>query len=141
MQVIVTPLKLVAGFAAVTALSATLAITRIPAPKEAISLKSDKLQSEKALDQAWAASFQEAVEKKTVRTIELTPPKKVITERVSPPPAESAPVTVPPVIAVQEEDKPPVVRRRRHAEGRDICSRHGMHKKVTRGGKSWRCVR
>jgi hypothetical protein len=24
---------------------------------------------------------------------------------------------------------------------RDICARHGMHKQVTRGGKSWRCRR
>jgi cell division septation protein DedD len=28
----------------------------------------------------------------------------------------------------------------RHQPG-DICGRHGMHKEVTRGGKSWRCRR
>jgi hypothetical protein len=138
----ITPLKLVAGFAAVTALSATLAITRIPAPKEVISLKSDKLESDRILDQAWAASFQEAVEKKTVRVIELAPPKKVITERVAPTLVEDAPVTVPPVAAAREVDGiTPVSRHRRHAEVRDVCTRHGMHKKVTRGGKSWRCSR
>jgi hypothetical protein len=25
------------------------------------------------------------------------------------------------------------------AEARDICERHGMHKRYTRGGRSWRC--
>jgi hypothetical protein len=35
------------------------------------------------------------------------------------------------------------VPRTRHRPNRvaDICQRHGMHKQVTRGGKSWRCQR
>jgi hypothetical protein len=30
---------------------------------------------------------------------------------------------------------------RRHQIETDVCTRHGMHKVVTRGGKSWRCRR
>ena len=36
------------------------------------------------------------------------------------------------------------VARRSHDHGRkyhDICTRHGMHKVITRGGRSWRCRR
>jgi hypothetical protein len=32
-------------------------------------------------------------------------------------------------------------RRPHHATARDICSRHGMRKVASRGGKSWRCRR
>lgn len=34
----------------------------------------------------------------------------------------------------QEEEAP-----RRHHEESNICTRHGMHKVITRGGRSWRC--
>ena len=33
-----------------------------------------------------------------------------------------------------------VEREERHVE-RNVCTRHGMHKVITRGGKSWRCRR
>jgi hypothetical protein len=39
----------------------------------------------------------------------------------------------------QTDDESP--RRRAHAEVRDICERHGMHKHYTHGGRSWRCRR
>ena len=50
---------------------------------------------------------------------------------------ESTSTVVPPVLVVQDEDKPPASRHRRQAG--DICTRHHMHKVVTRGGKSWGC--
>jgi hypothetical protein len=31
--------------------------------------------------------------------------------------------------------------RNKPAPERNICTRHGMHKQVTRGGRSWRCRR
>jgi hypothetical protein len=30
---------------------------------------------------------------------------------------------------------------RRHTTERNVCTRHGMHKQITRGGRSWRCRR
>lgn len=55
-------------------------------------------------------------------------------------------VELPPVIeAVAEAPLPqarPVQQRRTIRKASlDICQRHGMHKQVTRGGKSWRCRR
>jgi hypothetical protein len=51
---------------------------------------------------------------------------------------ESTSAVMPPVILVQDEDKPIASRHRRRA-ATDICTRHGMQKVITRGGKSWRC--
>jgi len=77
--------------------------------------------------------------------------RMVKTERITAPPAPifaaPPPVAVPPqpVAQVQEEEPPPVATRRRMvtrvARGGDICTRHGMRKEITRGGKSWRCRR
>ena len=90
-----------------------------------------------------AAAQTSVVEKRADRIISLTAtePKPIATERVRP----DAPASVPPVITVEETPKPSETRRRRHStasrEGSDICSRHGMRKVETRGGKSWRCRR
>jgi hypothetical protein len=46
-------------------------------------------------------------------------------------------LVTPSVLVVQDTDKPPASRHRRQAA--DVCTRHRMHKVVTRGGKSWRC--
>lgn len=44
-------------------------------------------------------------------------------------PAPGAAIRLPPT-AIRLQSKP-----------RDICTRHGMHKVITRGGRSWRCRR
>jgi hypothetical protein len=33
----------------------------------------------------------------------------------------------------------PILARQAKAQVSDVCTRHGMHKVITRGGKSWRC--
>ena len=53
---------------------------------------------------------------------------------------ESTSAVMPPVLVVQDEDKPPASRHRRQA-ATNVCTRHGMRKMITRGGKSWRCQR
>jgi hypothetical protein len=53
-------------------------------------------------------------------------PVRIIVPAIVPPPPEPKPV------------KPRQVASIRYQPG-DICTRHGMHKEVTRGGKSWRC--
>jgi hypothetical protein len=104
---------------------------------------------EARFDAAWADTFQTAVAKKQdrVRQIELvstTDPKPVPTQRIMP----DAPATAPPVVLVQEEEEQPAVKRRSHRirtasadTESNVCTRHKMHKVVTRGGKSWRCKR
>lgn len=46
------------------------------------------------------------------------------------------PATMPAVVATQDDDRP--VSRRKHRE-RNACTRHGMRKVTTHGGRSWRC--
>jgi hypothetical protein len=62
-------------------------------------------------------------------------------DRLPSPPAEPEP-TIKPAEAIdyaQAEAEKKV--RRAHAEARDLCQRHGMHKVWTKDGKSWRCRR
>jgi len=61
------------------------------------------------------------------------PPHSVVVERIAP----DAPASAPPVI-LMADDKPVASGRGRLRSG-DVCTRHRMHKVVTRGGKSWRC--
>jgi len=135
--------------AAMFALLATFAIQRIPGA-ERITVEPPEVPSER-FDAAWADAFQTAVLRKTdplqVRKIDMTAatleqPKPVVTERIMP----DAPAKVPPVLVVQEADEQPAARRRHHrirtaSVESNVCTRHGMHKQVTRGGKSWRCKR
>jgi hypothetical protein len=52
-------------------------------------------------------------------------------------------------VDVVARSRPPAVRlaqvgavvRRASLRPTDVCLRHGMHKQITRGGKSWRCRR
>jgi hypothetical protein len=46
------------------------------------------------------------------------------------------PVRVPPIV-MSLEDKPATERRRHVA--RNVCTRHGKHKVIINGGRSWRC--
>jgi hypothetical protein len=89
---------------------------------------------------------EERVLPKTDRVISLESPKPVITERVAVDPAPK----VPALIALPEDaegengSKPKYHKRVRHASvhasaERNICTRHGKRKVMTRGGKSWRC--
>jgi len=76
---------------------------------------------------------------------ELTPrviPVRTITirrEDVEPPieEASSAEVPLPQARPVQASEPRRTIRK----ASLDICQRHGMHKQITRGGKSWRCRR
>ena len=89
-----------------------------------------------------------------VRTIPLyrPPPPDAPVKLAGPPPAPDAPLTPaapspraePPALKERdllEPDQDPPTRRHWHepAHGHDPCARHGMHKVVTHGGKSWRC--
>jgi len=139
-----TPMKMALGASALAALIMTLAIQRLPGETRMVVEKPTIREAQP--DAAWADNFQQAVAKKQdrVRVIEMasTDSKPVVTERIVPP--TDASTVVPPVVMVQE-DKPASRGRRHYAErtrsGGDVCSRHGMHKQVTRGGKSWRCKR
>jgi hypothetical protein len=57
-------------------------------------------------------------------------------------PAMVVPAVAPPLLPAPHDDPKPArtERRHRHASG-DVCTRHGMRKVVTRGGRSWRCRR
>ena len=146
----VSPVKFSLGCAAIIALTLTLAIQRIPAPKDPIVVTAVK-QEQPPFNPEWASSFERAVLKKAdkVRVIDMAKadePKPIQTERVVPLSVDSAPV-VPSVAPAREDngDTLPAARHGRHAEytsdNPGVCARHGMHKQVTRGGKSWRCAR
>jgi hypothetical protein len=111
----------------------TLAVVRLPTEKRIVVEKPKQVE--------WAESFQTAVvqkqivtpkqDREPIRQIPITAPAPPVQRVVAEVPAKAPPV-------VQEEEERP---RRRSAEGGDICTRHGMHKVITRGGKSWRCRR
>jgi hypothetical protein len=64
-------------------------------------------------------------------------PALAITDRWLDAPAERSDelVLVTPQIDPRKLTSPAKPRRR------DVCARHGMHKQITRGGRSWRCRR
>jgi hypothetical protein len=124
---IITPIKMMLGFAGIATLSAIVAIQHIPAPAAPIAVAATP-------DAAWSESFQTAVEKRQdrIRQIEIARPEPVpvVTERIVP----DSPA-LPPIITTGEEAPK---RKQRHAAV-DVCTRHHMRKVVTRGGRSWKC--
>ena len=124
-----TPTKILLAFSAMTALLMVFAIQRLPGD-ERIEIPNT------------APPVQTNVVAKTadpIRVIETVrpEPKPVLTERIIP----DAPVkVVPPVKMVSpiEQDEQPVARQRSE---QNVCTRHGMKKVITRGGRSWRCRR
>jgi len=140
-----TSLKVLFGGAAILSLMMVFAIQRLPGETvEPAAIPSERF------DAAWADAFQTAVVAKKqdkVRQIEMvaaTDPKPVLTERVVPEPnTASGPITAQ-MPATEEtarnRDSTPSIKHRSTAES-NVCTRHKMHKVVTRGGKSWRCKR
>ena len=119
---------------------ASRAITATPPPRHALKQR---------LDDA-------AADTKAVRKVDMAKPQmaaslepvRVKTERILPAPPPAPPS--PPVEVVPEEMPTPVPQpptRKRYAAAvvapveRNICTRHNLRKVVTRGGKSWRCMR
>jgi len=128
-----TPFKITMAVTAMpTLLMVLFALQRIPVPADPITVA---VAAEEQFDDAWTDTMQplalrKADLEKTLAT--TTEPKPVAAERI----LLDVSTKVPPVIVSFAEDKP---RHRRHAEHRDVCPRHGKHKVVTRGGRSWRC--
>jgi hypothetical protein len=137
-----SPIKILFAFAAMLSLLMVFAIQRIPSP-EPIVVPTPSIP---------AADAQTTVVKKTeARVIDMsraamasTDPVPVVTERVRPDPAPSVPALVAlPTDAEGENGPEPKYKRRtreRYASTeRNICTRHGLRKVITRGGRSWRC--
>lgn len=78
-------------------------------------------------------AWDQAVLRKADRLRMEGEPRAVATERV---------IIVRPEV-VGSPSPPPLPKRRQVAEEREsnVCTRHGMHKVLTHGGKSWRCRR
>lgn len=90
-----------------------------------------------------------------VRTIQyvpqnVPPPEVTVASRFADfiePPVTPVPRAKPPAVkdepetALARERKPRRVRSVRHASNDSFCSRYGLRKVITRGGKSWRCRR
>ena len=57
----------------------------------------------------------------------------------SPTPVETEVVMVQPQQRIEKREKPVKAKPERRKRSADICQRHGMHKTMTHGGKSWRC--
>jgi len=57
-------------------------------------------------------------------------------------PVMVVPAVAPPLLPAPHDDPKPARAERRHRQaGGDVCTRHGMRKVVTNGGRSWRCRR
>jgi hypothetical protein len=56
-------------------------------------------------------------------------------------PAMVVPAVAPLLLPASLDDPKPARTGKRRHPGGDVCSRHGMRKAITRGGKSWRCRR
>ena len=133
------------GVLVIIALVTTLhAATRATAP-----LRPAQPPLAQRLDDALADSVA-AAPKGDMRVIQITKQadieaRAVKTERIVFTPPETVPAPPPPRIVsppVEELAPPPPQRRQRVAQvERNICTRHNMRKVVTRGGKSWRCMR
>ena len=124
-----SPIKILFAFAAMTSLLMVFAIQRIPGDER---IEVPKVEPEMPVAQKSNPLFSVAPPK--VDPVRIIDTSKMVTERVVP----DAPAKAPPVAAV-EEDEQPVVRRGRRES--NVCTRHGMQKVITRGGKSWRCRR
>jgi len=125
-----TPIRIGLGFVGMFTILITFAMTRMPA-----SVTTAK--AEVRFDDSWNdimnplkfAALKAEIEKPVV----IEPkPRTVTTERVI--------LAVPAVLPDEEVSAPPVRQRVKRVQQRgDVCTRHRMHKVVTRGGKSWRC--
>jgi hypothetical protein len=129
------PVKTILGGVGILAVLTYAAMHR-PSPAETKPVAHDRF------DVAWSDVMQttggSVLRKADQERVATSEPVPVQTERIVPP------TKIPPVVLVEEErteDSPRRSRSRkqRHAAVRDVCTRHGMHKVVTRGGKSWRC--
>jgi hypothetical protein len=123
--------KVMLGCVGILTVLAFFATQRIPEPTDPIRVDPADPVMEAQFDRAWSDVMVPMALKKAdmerVRTIPLAKP--VTTERVVPDqPVEEA-----------TEDTPAPRHRRRQKDGHNVCTRHGMKKVVTRGGKSWRC--
>lgn len=122
----------------VAALLVTLASTPLPVPRP-VETSRQPAERELTFEERWEPVRQLPP---MIRMNELEPrtiPVKTITIRAEPAvyvePAEQ-------VVAAEPMPKPrPAIRPKIVFRPKDICARHGMHKQITRGGKSWRCRR
>lgn len=75
-----------------------------------------------------------------VKTIKFGPLGEANVDKLEPAAEDSPPPLPRPRHGVAPHPVAPPARARViRTAGLDICQRHGMHKQVTRGGKSWRC--
>jgi hypothetical protein len=83
-----------------------------------------------AFDDQWGHATEAPLEQMEIDTS----PKPVRTEVITPPePEVKAPEVKAPEVKVVRNQKP------EPKKEINICTRHGMHKVFTKGGKSWRC--
>jgi hypothetical protein len=71
----------------------------------------------------------------------VAPARAIVDRWYQPPPVERSDE-----LLVEQKAEPATHRlqsnyRRRQLKPVDICARHGMHKVITKGGRSWRCRR
>lgn len=125
-----TPLKIMLGGAAIFSLLFTFAVHRIPMP-ERIEVPRPDDRFQEAWNDVMSVAKAETLKKADRdRVIEYSEPKVIVAERIAP----DAPAAVSPVPIAAK----PAVKHRRHIH-RDVCTRHGKRKVMTRGGRSWRC--
>jgi hypothetical protein len=129
-----TPTKIAMGGAGIFALLFTFAIQRIPAPAEAINLRAtpthettDPIPYETKVDALRKAYIADQPRVIPIERILLDPQPTMPTPPLTPSPTQQVVHYVPPSPAPRQ--------------GKDVCARHGRHKVLTRGGKSWRCQR
>ena len=132
-----SPLKVVLGATAMGTLLVVFAIQRVPGD-ERIVVEKPSIPTVEPKSQSRVEPL-----KKADREPFSTEPVRVVSLSIEPTPKHPdievmPPVSMPPIVKTmklvhQDEDQPV----RRH--GGDICSRHGLRRVETHGGRSWRC--
>jgi hypothetical protein len=138
----VTPWKVAAAGTAIAALVFGFAAMRSPsAEQRPIRVTTVKVPAQEGrFDSTWNDVAVQAVkaDAEPVRKIEIVrpEPRPVKTERI----VLNEPEPIQVASAPPEVEAGPVWRKREKTRrGGDVCTRHGMRKVMTRGGKSWRC--
>jgi hypothetical protein len=129
-----TPTKMALATAAMLALLMAAAIRSLPGD-ERIVVERPTIEA-----RADDIKVMPKADREPIRVINLSTESKPVDDapRTTPAP-DNAPASMPPVLLVQDDMATASRHRRHHKTHNNVCTRHGLRKVETHGGRSWRC--